>query len=289
MLSTQRTGELAAGGAALVWSFFPVVTVITVSALPPLTTAAIGTAFATLFFAVVVTTRKHWAELRIRAAWKDMLLATLFIGIIFYALVFTGYSLTTPGNGAVVSLMEIFFAFVILNLLWRHERFEPLHAIGGVMMGLGALIILIPKQTGGWNIGDLLIVLASAFAPIGNIYAQRARKLVSSDTVMFVRSCVSALFLLGLALIFEGGLQPSAIGQSFWLLAFNGIVLLGASKILWMEAIHRLPISKTVALTAIEVLLALILAYLLLGQIPTRDQLLSILPMFLGVFLLTRK
>ena len=216
-------------------------------------------------------------------------MATFFIGVIFYGLVFTGYRFTSPGNGALVSLMEIFFTFLVVNLFWKHERFVPLHAFGGFLMFLGAILIIFPKTSGGWNSGDLLILLATVSSPIGNIYAQRARKMVSTDMLMFVRSVIGAIFLFALALILEPMPTLSAISHSFWFLVLNGIFLLGLSKILWIEAIHRLPIAKTVALTAVEVLLTLILAYLILGQKISHEQALSILPMLLGVFLLSRK
>lgn len=287
--SEKQKGELAAFGAALLWSLFPIVTVLTVSALPPLYSAAIGTTLAALFFACMMVWRNHWSQLQRRAAWKDMLLATFFIGIVFYALMFIGYRFTSPGNGALVSLMEIFFTFVVVNLLWRHERFVPQHALGGACMFLGAALILLPDRAGEWNVGDIFILLATLSAPIGNIYAQRARRLVSADTLMFVRSVLSALFLFALAALLEPMPDVSAVGASFWLLLLNGVLLLGLSKILWLEAIHRLSIAKTIALTAVEVLLTLALAYVLLGQAITTEQALGVVPMLLGVFLLTRK
>lgn len=288
-LSEKQQGEFAAYGAALLWSFFPIVTVLTVSSLPPLYSAAMGTALSALFFACMLAWRNHWAELRTRTAWRDMLLATFFIGIVFYALVFFGYRFTTPGNGALVSLLEILFTFVVVHLLWKHEHVVPVHALGGAFMFVGAAVILLPGRSEGWNVGDILILLATLSAPIGNIYAQRARRLVSADTLMFVRSVLSALFLFALAILLEPVPAFSAIRASVWLLLLNGILLLGLSKILWLEAIHRLSIAKTVALTAIEVLLTLVLAYVLLGQAITTEQALSIVPMLLGVFLLTRK
>lgn len=289
MFSEKQKGELAAYGGAILWSLFPIVTVVTVSTLPSLFTAAISTGLSSFFFASTLTWRKRWKQHPSPRVWRDMLLATLFIGIIFYGLVFTGYRFTSPGNGAVVGLMQVFFAFVIINLMWKHERFVPVHALGAVLMITGALFILIPKRTVGLNIGDLLIVLATVAAPIGNIYAQKARKAVTADMVMFVRSIISAVFLMVLAWLLEPIPSFTVIASAWWFLLLNGIVLMGLSKILWLEAIHRLPITKTVALTEVEVLLTLVFAYLLLGQKVTPEQAMGIVPMLVGVFLLTRR
>ena len=47
-------------------------------------------------------------------------------------------------------------------------------------MALGAVIILLPGRSGGWNVGDLLIVCATLFPPFGNVFAQRARRMVAA-------------------------------------------------------------------------------------------------------------
>lgn len=289
MLSQDRKGEFSAYGTAILWSLFPVVTVLTVSALSPLFTAAIATGFSALFFACVLSLRKHWSELRPRAPWKDMLLATFFIGILFYGFVFVGYRFTSAGNGAVVSLMEVFFTFLIVNVFLRHERLDPLHGLGALLMVIGALFVLLPHRTESWNIGDLFILVSTLFPPLGNVFAKRARELVSAETLMFVRSLIAAPFLLTFALILEPIPSASVLHSSLPYLLFSGIFLFGLSKILWIEAVHRLPITKTVALTEIEVVLTLLFAYLLLDQPVTAKQILGVLPMMVGLFLLTKK
>ncbi len=283
-----RKGELAALSSALLWSTFPVLTAVTVARLSPLFSAAIATAVAAVFFAVVLTVRKRWNELRLRSAWKDMAMATLFIGILFYGLIFTGFRFTTPGNGAVVALMEIFFTFVIVNILWKHERFVPLHAVGALLMITGALFILLPKWSGALNGGDLLILLATLFPPVGNVFAQRARRAVNGETLMFVRSAVGCAFLFALAFALERAPTMADITSVWWLLLVNGIFLLGLSKILWLEALHRLPIAKTLALTASEIFVTFLLAYVFLHQNVTPQQLWSAIPMICGLFLLMK-
>ncbi len=289
MLSRDRKGEFAAYGTAVLWSLFPVVTVLTVQGLSPLFTASIATGFSAIFFACMISLRRGWSQLLCRAAWKDMLLATFFIGIVFYAFVFVGYRFTSAGNGAVVSLMEIFFTFLLINILLKHERFDPLHGLGALLMVAGALFVLLPGRSESWNIGDLLIFISTMAPPLGNLYAKRARKAVSAETLMFVRSGVSAPFLLLLAFLFESPPSFSVLQSSFPYLVFSGVILLGLSKILWIEAIHRLPIGKTVALTEVGVFLTLLFAYLFLDQPATMKQVIGAVPMMIGLFLLTKK
>ncbi len=289
MISDRTRGEFSAFSTAVLWSLFPVVTVLTVSSLSPLFTASISTGLSALFFACMISFRRRWHQLGLRHAWKDMLLATFFIGIVFYTFVFVGYRFTSAGNGAVVGLMEIFFTFLIVNVLLKHERFDPLHGLGALLMVVGALCVLLPNRTESWNTGDLLIFLSTMAPPLGNLYAKRARKTVSAETLMFVRSGVSAPFLLLLAFLFEPIPSFAVLQSSFPYLVFSGVLLLGLSKILWIEAIHRLPIGKTVALTEVGVFLTLLFAYLFLDQPATMKQVVGAVPMMIGLFLLTKK
>ncbi len=289
MLTDKQRGELTIGGQVLLSSLFPAITVLTVSALPPLYVAAIGTALAAVFFAAVLTVRRAWSLPTSRVVWRDMLLATLFNGIVYYSLVFVGFKYTSAGNGAVVALLEVFFTFLIVNVLVKHERFIVTHALGALLMGVGALFILIPKWNGTVHTGDLLILLATVFAPIGNIFAKRARTRVSAELLMLVRSTIAALFLFLLAAALAPAPTLSALASSWLPLLFTGFLYLGLSKLLWVEALHRLSIAKTVSLSAITIPLTLGFAWLLLGQAPTWEQLAATVPMIGGMWLLLKE
>lgn len=288
MTSRIRTGEVLAFGSAALSGAFPVLTAATVATLTPLYAAGIATAISSVFFACVLSLKGRWKEMLQRAAWGDMLATSMCIAVGYYGLLFTGLRYTTPGNGAVIGLLQIFFTVLIVNILWKHEPCSVRHAAGAACMVSGALLILLPQWSGQAHAGDLLIVFASMVAPVGNVYAQRARKIVSSETIMFVRSGIGFAFLLLLALIFEPRLQWTQLGAVWWQVALNGVFILGLSKIFWLEAIHRLPITKTLTLSMSGVLVTFALSYVFLGQQVTTAQLLSIPPMALGLWLLTK-
>ncbi len=283
-----RKGELSACASAVLSGTFPVLTTATVATLQPLYAATVATAISSVFFACVLTARGRWKELGAVAAWKDMIGTTLCIAIGYYGLLFTGFRYTTPGNGAVIGLLQVLFTFVIVNALWRHERFSPRHAAGAACMVLGALCILLPQWSGKPNPGNLLIILATMIAPVGNVYAQRARRLVSAETIMFARSGIGCMFLFCLALSLEPLPNPNDFLGVWWQLLLNGIVVLGFSKILWIEAIHRLPIAQTISITMMGILVTFLLTYVFLRQAVTVAQLASIPPMIAGLWLLMK-
>ena len=286
-LPLKRQGELLIAGEALLWSLFPVLTLLSLNSLTPLTTAGLSFTFAAGFFAVTLSLRRRWHEIMVRSAWRDIFLTTFFIVGLHYGGVFIGSAYTTAGNISILLLMEVFFSFLILNL-WGKERFHGRGAIGGALMMAGAGLVLFKGQF-HLNGGDLIIFIAVVFAPIGNFFSQRARQQVGSDTILFLRSVAGGVFYLSAALLFDPPRLAEIRFHSIWFAALNGFFLFGLSKIFWIEAIHRIPISKAVSLGAVTPALTLLFAYLILGDTPTFWQIGGLIPIIAGVQLLTSK
>ncbi|PIR96008.1 MAG: hypothetical protein COT92_03360 [Candidatus Doudnabacteria bacterium CG10_big_fil_rev_8_21_14_0_10_42_18] len=284
-LSETRKGEIAIFSQGILWSLFPIITILSYSSLSPLTSLAWSTALASVFFTVWVTVKHKWRELKHKTAMFDVLMATLFIGIFLYGLFFFGLKYTTAGNASIIALMEIFFSFLFFNI-FRKECISRQQLLGAILMLLGALIILLPGFT-EFNKGDALIFIAMAFAPIGNHFQQKARKKISSEAMMLIRSVITFPIILIIAKFFGETITISGLNDSIWFILINGILLLGFSKILWLEAIHRIPVTKAISLTGIEPLFTLFFAFLILKEIPTNWQLTAFVPLFFGIILLT--
>lgn len=269
---------------AILWSLFPIFTKLTYSSISPLYTAAISTLFAALFFAIVLTIQKKWHEIMVKEAWKDVLLVTLYIGVILYSLVFIGLKFTTAGNSALIGILEVFFSFIVLGML-KKEKITRLKIAGAFFMALGALFVLFPKAS-GINIGDFILIAAQAFAPLGNLAQQRARKKISSFTIMFLRSIISGTVLLALAFIFYPVPDAGQLQSASFYLFLNGIFFMGLSKIFWIEGINTIEITKANTINIVIPFFTLVFAYFLLGEIPRLGQLIGIIPLALGAYLI---
>jgi len=283
--SREIQGEVIMFFENAMWALFPIFVLLTVSKVSSIFAAGISTLFAALFFAVLITIKRQWHEIKIKKALRDILIMTALIGVIFYVLLFIGIKQTTAGNAGIILLMEVFFTMIILGL-WKKEKQTIKTIGGGGLMVIGAFFVMF-KGTFAFNQGDLIILLATAIPPIGNYYAQRARKLVSANMIMFIRSAIAGFFILGLAFLLE---QPPGlidIQNSLLNLFVTGFIILGLSKILWIEAIHRITITKAISLSAYAPAFTLVFAYFILGDIPTIWQILGFLPMLAGVYLIT--
>jgi len=285
-LTEERKGELIILVEAFLWSLFPIVTVLAFRSVPTLLALAWSTFFAAAFFASVIGIKKGWDQIKDREAIRDILMATFILGIVYYLLFFFGLQYTSPGNASIISLTEIFFSFLFFNI-WRKEHISNTHIAGSILMLLGALIVLYPNLS-EFHMGDLFILMASFIAPLGNFFQRQARKKVSSETILFIRSLLSALVMFIVAYFAKVNFSTVSTGKIFILLAVNGFFLLGLSKLLWVEGIYRINVAKAGAVSGISPLLTMLFAWIILGSMPTKFQLLAFVPMFFGMILLSR-
>jgi drug/metabolite transporter (DMT)-like permease len=119
------------------------------------------------------------------------------------------------------------------------------------------------------------------------LFQQKAREIASAETIMLMRTALATPILFLIAHIAGAGAPLSDFKAALMFLVINGVFLLGLSKILWIEAIHRISVTKANALSILTPLFTLLLAWLVFSQAPTFWQLLSLMPMLAGVLLLT--
>jgi drug/metabolite transporter (DMT)-like permease len=265
---------------------FPLLAQGSFSSISPIFSLGIVSLIASLFFAAVLTWKKQWKDILVREVWGYLIGVAVVVGIVFYGFMFYGLEHTSAGNGAIVMLMEIFFSFLILGL-WGKETFTPLHAFGAFLMMIGAGIVIFPG-TFNFQWGDMIILIGTIFPPLGNYFAQQARKKVSSSMIMFVRSFISGIFLLLLAIFIAPIPSVDDVTSVIWLLLLNGIFILGLSKIFFMEALHRLPVTIAISFTALTPVVTLFLVFIFFKEAPTLWQMMGLVPMIVGVLLIER-
>lgn len=283
------SGEFILFATLLIWCFFPIVNKLSFNTVPPVHAAGYASLIAGVTFLIILALRGQLYFFKTCTVWKEICLSTLFIGILFYGFVFYGTSLTTAGNAAVFNLFEVFFTYLILSVIIKSETFVRAHILGACLMVAGALIILVPKMNGQIAWGEVIIMAGCMFTPLGNKYAKDAITQVSPFFLMTVRSLISGVFLTGLAFLMETPPTANGLAEGLPYLIINGVLLLGFSKILWLESIRRIPITKAQSISVITPALTLFFAWLVLGETPTAFQISGLVPIAGGAFLLLRK
>jgi len=284
-MKKERLGETFIFSGAIIWSLFPIITIMSYKGVPSMISLTISTFLASIFFLIIVIYKKKLPELNNMLLWKYTVGIVFFIGILYYTFYYFGLTKTTPGNASIIGQFEIFTSFLFFNI-FRKENFSLESKIGSILMVLGAIIVLAPNFS-SINWGDMFILIATFCAPIGNFLQQKAKRISSTETILFLRSIAATPFLFFIAYMFRQNLIIDQVKESFVFLILNGVFILGLSKIFWLEGISRISVTKANALSSITPLLTLIVAFIVLKQIPTFWQIASLVPFFFGVLLLT--
>ncbi len=284
-MTKEREGELLMVGLTILESWFPILSIVAMSYVGALHTYMYSLAIAFFFYMAIMYKRDRFKELKNKAAYKDLLLTTFWITFIF-TLIFIGMRYTTAGNMAVIVFLQVLFSYLYFNVFGK-EKMETIHFIGAVIMAAGALIILFPENF-AFNKGDWLILISAAAAPIVNLYQKRARAYCSAETILGFRTVVGFPFVALLAYLLEPAVSyenfMSALPYMF--LIATGIYV--AAKIMWIEALSRMSITKLSAMLALLPVMTLFFAYIYLDEIPEFRQLLGIIPVLVGGYLITK-
>ena len=283
-MKSERLGELFMIALSFFEGWFPIVTMMALQTITPIFAYSYTLMFVIMVFLTIILLENKLGDLFYWSAWPDLLLSSFFITLMFVFL-FTGLVYTTASNMAVLIFLQVLFSFLYFNIL-GNEPFSKIHLFGAVLMTCGALIIMFPEKL-HLNIGDLLILLASAIAPIANLFQKRALRLVSSKTLLAFRSIIALPVILLMAHLLEPEPDREMIMNALPWLAINGLLLMGLSKIFWLESIRRISITKASAMAALVPVFTLLFAYLTLNEVPGITQIIGIVPILLGGLLIT--
>jgi len=283
--NNDKRGELYTLSLTLIEAWFPIFAFFSVAALGGLHAYFYSLLIAVIFLFIWWLLRGKQYEIGKRSAYKNLALTSLYITSLF-ALTFVGLQYTSATNVAIILFLQILFSYLFLGKK-QGESLNRQHTLGAALMTIGALLVLFP---GTWqiNIGDVLVLLAAMIAPIANTYQKKARAQVSAETVLLVRSLIALPFLFLLAYLLEVPPSWEQVQQEWHWLLLTGFLVFFVSKILWIEAIYLLPITKVNALYAFAPLMTMGLAYIVLQEVPSWSQVVGILPILLGGYFITR-
>jgi drug/metabolite transporter (DMT)-like permease len=281
----EREGELMMLLLSILEGLFPILSLLSISLIGAIHSYAYVTLIATVVLAGLLAWRGAIGTLWTREAQRDLLLTTFFITALF-VLIFVALRYTTAGNVAVLVFLQLLFAYLYFHLFGQ-ERMRRTHSIGALLMGAGGIIVLLPADW-RFNLGDGLALLAAAIAPIANLYQKRARAYVGTLTILVYRNLLALPLLFALASLLEPRVQRHDLAEALPYLLANGLLIYVVAKILWVEALHRISITKVSAMLALVPIFTLLFAYWILGEAPSMRQWIGMVPILLGGYWITR-
>ncbi|MBN2896249.1 MAG: DMT family transporter [Campylobacterales bacterium] len=282
----ERKGELYAFSLSALEGFFPIFSIYTIQAYGAVTAYGYTIALSTLLFLLLQWRYGLLREMFDPAVHRDLLLTSLFIALLFLG-IFIGLRYTTAANASVIMVLQLFFSYLYFNFFGQ-ERMRALHLTGAALMGIGAIVVLLP-QSWRFNPGDLIILASAAIAPLANYYQKRARARVSGLSVMSARNLIALPFLAVAAFAFESPVNPLEHPKALGFLLLNATLIFVLAKLLWVEALHYISVTKLSALAAFIPLWTLLFVYLIDGLIPSTQSLLGACAVVTGAMALTRR
>jgi drug/metabolite transporter (DMT)-like permease len=284
-MSSERQGEWYAVAIALLESLFPIFSICILVNIEPLFTYAFSIMVANIIFVAMISYQKSWSEFLVKEAWKDMLWLTFYITSLFI-LIMLGLQYTSAGNMAVIISLQLFFSYLYFSVFGT-EKMTIIHSLGALFMGIGAIVILFPNEL-TLNKGDGLIFLAAIIAPLVSKYQKQARVFVSAKTILAFRNILALPFVLLFAFYMESIPTLTAVLDVSGFIVLNGVLIFTLSKLLFVEALNLIGITKLLALVSFMPIFTLIFAYIMLGEVPTFVQSIGVIPIVLGSYFITR-
>ena len=288
-LSTERKGEILVMADVVIFALFPIIASFTTKIMPPILFAALSLLMAALTAFIYMLLKKEIKEIFNKKAIKYVLGVTLFIVSIPSIFIYTGASKTSGINTAILMQTEIFFTFLIVGR-FTDESITLKKILASLLIAIGAVAVLF---NGNFEVnwGDLLIIGAGPFYPIGNIFAKKALKLTSAAAILFYRGFVGGIVLLFISLLFENYDLTVAeyFSNNLELILINGILIYFVSKMIWYAGLEKLDISKAIPMLMSHPALGLVYAYIFLKEIPSFYQLIGFAIVMGGVYTITIK
>lgn len=275
--ASERTGVVFVVLAVVLWGLFPVFTKVGVETMTPILFAGATSLIASLPLVAVAVFLRQMPSWR-SPVWKELVYIAVTGTTLPFLLFFTGTALTTGLNAGMLQQMEPVYSLVLSYFLLR-EHIPPRQVVGCLMILMGALVVLSAGngQAGvgaGMRLGkgDLLVMLA----PLGYQLAHaRTKRLLADGATSFLISGFrlligGSLLLILAAAALKAGLSPMQFPPltPALLLAVLGysVVIVAAEKVLWLEGIRRINLSKASGFLPMSVLASALGAVLILGE-----------------------
>ena len=279
--------------AAIVWGASFIATKVALEDISPVTIVWLRFGMGVLVLGAILAARKSFALPDSKDLGYFALLG--FLGITFHQwLQSNGLQTSEAGTTAwIVATTPVFMA--ILGRLVLKEMLNGIKVIGILLAFFGVLLVvsdgdLVSIPIGKFGApGDVLILISAVNWSIFSALSRRGLKLYPAGLMIFYVMLFGWLFT---TVFFAGNGNytelPSLSFESWLGVAFLGIFCSGLAYIAWYDALHALSTADTGAFLYIEPLMAMVVAFFILGEPITAASLLGGAIILFGVWLVNK-
>ncbi len=262
---------IEASFAAIVWGASFIATKVALQDVSPVTIVWMRFAMGVVVLGAAVILRKQFS-IPNKNEWGYFALLG-FLGITFHQwLQSNGLQTSEAGTTAwIVATTPVFMA--LLGWLILKEGLSAIKIFGIVSAFIGVLLVVSDGNLASISIGkfgapgDVLIMISSVNWAVVSALSRRGLKIYSAGMMVFYLMAFGWLFTSAL---FVGGgyyVEIPALTLNGWLgIAFLGVFCSGLAYIAWYDALQALSTAGTGVFLYIEPLIAMIVAFFVLGE-----------------------
>jgi len=276
----------------LLWSFAFVAGKVGVSYCPPLLLLAVRFLLAgVLIFVISGVRRDAWAMAQ-KMTWRDALVFAV-LGVannaLYLGLGYTGLKTVSAGlGGLIVSANPVFTAGLAALLLGEALTWRK---VAGLLLGIIGVTMIVWHRlsVGSDPLGGILFTLAALASLVtGTILFRQLAPMGSLWIGNGIQNLSAGLVLLPFALLFS---NTDAVVFNAQLAAAFAYLVLGGSVLGYLLWFHLLKVCGATAASSYHFVmppLAMIFAWLVLGEQAAVQDLFGVIPVALGIYLVTR-
>jgi drug/metabolite transporter (DMT)-like permease len=285
---------LEATFAVVVWGASFIATKIALRDLTPVTVVWLRFAMGVLILGLAVSLRKQFYWLK-KNEWLYFALLG-FLGITFHQWLQSNALETSEASTTawIVSTTPVFMA--ILGWVVLKEKLPWLKIAGILLAFVGVLLVVYDGNLRAISLrsfgkpGDILILISAINWTVFSVLSRRGLKTHPATLMMFYVMFIGWAFTSILFFATENVSEISNLTAQGWMaVAFLGIFCSGLAYIAWYDALQALTTAQTGVFLYIEPLVAVVVAFLILGEAITPASLIGGGIIFLGIWLVNRK
>ena len=279
--------------AVIVWGASFIATKVALADISPIAIVWLRFLMGVIILGIAVILRKQFALPDRKEWWYFALLG--FLGITFHQwLQSNGLQTSEAGTTAwIVSTTPVFMA--LLGWFLLQERLGWTKNLGILLAFLGVLIVVSKGDLRSVSVGrfgapgDVLILISAVNWAVFSALSRRGLKSHPASLMMFYVMSFGWAFT-SLIFLTTGGLaEISQLSLRGWTgVAFLGVFCSGLAYIAWYDALKALPTAQTGVFLYIEPLVAVVVAFFVLGEAIIPASLFGGAVILFGVWLVNR-
>ena len=289
----SKASEAVFAALCFVWGSTWLAIKVGLEYLPPFLFA--GMRFATATVALLLLMKLMHAHMpRDRSSWSLMLFLGVFQITVPYGLVFWGEQYISSGLSAVLFATLPFFVSVFAHFLVG-ERLTKLKVVGvfASFMGLVAIfwrdIAAFQSAVGQLSLFGSLAVVGSAISGgLGNVVGKRHAEKIDPAANVLVQMLMGTLVLFSIGLVTERAFAMDFTFAAVVSILYLGVVgsALGFVALYWL--LKKMTATNVSLVTFVNPIVALLLGWVVLGEIPDPNIGIGAVLILAGVYLTTR-